>query len=193
MGELLGALPPAAAPSTLLLFSADHGEMAAEYALWRRRRRPAWLVCSQGSPRLSGRSDAASASWPRASPGPSGDASAALPARATAARHALVQKASLYEASARVPLLLAGPGVPAAPRVVRALATLLDIRPTVQHALRGAAPRGARGAQGRSLLMLARTPRIEFAQKSTQKCARGTANLLLFAQLARAKRFGDRA
>ena len=41
------------------------------------------------------------------------------------------------------------------PRVVRALATLLDIRPTVQHALRGAAPRGARGAQGRSLLMLA--------------------------------------
>ena len=99
VGELLAQLAASAAhaPKTLVLFTADHGEMAAE--------------------------------------------------------HALVQKASLLEAAARVPLVLAGARVPAAAQRLRTIVSLLDVRPTLLDAI---GEKADPSMAGRSLLSLAR-------------------------------------
>jgi choline-sulfatase len=65
----------------------------------------------------------------------------------------LFGKFTMYEESAAVPLVMAGPGVPRG-RVVRTPVSLVDVFPTVLEAVLGSKD-GSRGLPGRSLLEIA--------------------------------------
>jgi len=67
--------------------------------------------------------------------------------------HRWVQKASFYEESVRVPLIVSGPGIPRRAAVDRhSLASLIDVLPTFCDYAGIAAPRGVRGASLRPAL-----------------------------------------
>ena len=67
-----------------------------------------------------------------------------------AMEHRQVWKNTMYEGSSRVPMMLAGPGVPAGARVTQ-LTQLLDVYPTLLHIFGQAAPAGM-ALDGASLL-----------------------------------------
>lgn len=75
----------------------------------------------------------------------------------TVGDHGLWWKHTMYEGSAGVPLLLAGPGVPAG-RVVRANVSHVDIFPTILDAMRVPPDPDDRDLPGRSLLRVIADP-----------------------------------
>jgi choline-sulfatase len=93
----------------------------------------------------------------------------------TIGEHGLWWKSSMYEGSVGVPLILAGPGVPAG-RVVGTNTMLVDLFPTVLEAV-GATPAVEDAAlPGRSLLALAGDadrPRTAFSEYHTVYARRG--------------------
>jgi arylsulfatase A-like enzyme len=77
--------------------------------------------------------------------------------------HRLEAKGKLYEESARVPLVMRGPGVPAGATLDQLTANV-DLAPTILDAA-DAAPVGPEPVDGRSLLPLVRDPAIEWRQE----------------------------
>eukprot|EP00928_Gymnodinium_smaydae_P084900 TRINITY_DN6818_c0_g1_i2.p1 TRINITY_DN6818_c0_g1~~TRINITY_DN6818_c0_g1_i2.p1 ORF type:complete len:544 (+),score=103.34 TRINITY_DN6818_c0_g1_i2:215-1633(+) len=69
--------------------------------------------------------------------------------------HRQVMKASMYEASARVPFQIAGPGIKAGQRIDDRLASLLDVFPTLLDMARESDWTSHKGLEGQSLLAAA--------------------------------------
>lgn len=82
-------------------------------------------------------------------------------------------KQTLFERSARAPLIMAGPGVTARNRSTARIVEFLDVYPTLADLARLTAPAGL---QGRSLTPLLRNPRAEWAHPALTQVRRGPAN-----------------
>lgn len=85
-------------------------------------------------------------------------------------QHGQWKKQSLFEDSARVPLIVAGPGVTARGRGSKAIVELLDVYPTVAN-LCGAKP--PEGLQGKSLRPLLENPDRPWQSAAYTQVARG--------------------
>ena len=79
-------------------------------------------------------------------------------------------KQSLFERSARAPLIVAGPGVTARNRATSRIVEFLDIYPTLADLARLSAPAGL---HGRSLAPLLRNPRAEWPHAALTQVRRG--------------------
>ena len=82
-------------------------------------------------------------------------------------------KQTLFERSARSPLIVAGPGVTARNRSTARVVEFIDIYPTLADLARLPAPAGL---QGRSLTPLLRDPRAEWRHPALTQVRRGAAN-----------------
>jgi iduronate 2-sulfatase len=82
-------------------------------------------------------------------------------------------KQTLFERSARAPMIVAGPGVTARNRSSERIVEFLDVYPTLADLVRLTPPAGL---QGRSLTPLLRNPRAEWRHPALTQVRRGAAN-----------------
>jgi uncharacterized sulfatase len=82
-------------------------------------------------------------------------------------------KQTLFERSARAPLIMSGPGVMARNRSTSRVVEFLDIYPTLADLARLSPPAGL---QGRSLTPLLKDPRAEWRHAALTQVRRGPAN-----------------
>ncbi|HLU50300.1 MAG TPA: sulfatase-like hydrolase/transferase, partial [Planctomycetota bacterium] len=84
--------------------------------------------------------------------------------------HGHWQKMTLFENAARVPLIVAGPGVAAAGKRTRSIVELVDLYPTIAELC--GAPRPAH-LSGKSLVPLLRDPSASVRESALTKCNNG--------------------
>jgi arylsulfatase A-like enzyme len=106
--------------------------------------------------------------------------------------HGLIGKQNLYEHSMRVPLIVAGPGVPAGKRT-DALCYLFDVMPTLGKACGIAAPKTSEGRAFGALFSdpsLAHRPQLLFGYRSVQRAVSdGRWKLIRYPQVDRTQLF----
>ena len=95
-------------------------------------------------------------------------------------------KQTLFERSARAPLIVAGPGVSAAGRATSRIVELLDIYPTLA-ALAGLGP--PPGLHGRSLVPLLRNPSAKWDRPAITQVRRGPAASAFFGYSVRTEKW----
>jgi iduronate 2-sulfatase len=95
-------------------------------------------------------------------------------------------KQTLFERSARAPLIMSGPGVTARNRSTSRVVEFLDIYPTLAEMTRLPAPAGL---QGRSLTPLLRDPRTEWRHPALTQVRRGPANAAFMGYSVRTERW----
>jgi iduronate 2-sulfatase len=86
--------------------------------------------------------------------------------------HGQWMKQTLFERSARVPLIVAGPGIASKGRTSSRIVELLDLYPTVADL---AGVRAPRGLQGRSLMPLLKNPEAGWDRPAVTQVRRGPA------------------
>jgi uncharacterized sulfatase len=100
--------------------------------------------------------------------------------------HGLWQKMSLFEESARVPLVIRAPGMSAAGRHSRRTVELVDVRPTLLDVC-GVSPAGSHKPDGTSLRPLLKDPGAAWDEPAYTQVTRGSRN----AQARRQGRAGN--
>lgn len=95
-------------------------------------------------------------------------------------------KQSLFERSARAPLIVAGPGVTARNRSTERIVEFLDVYPTLAELARLSPPSGL---HGRSLTPLLRNPRAEWQHPALTQVRRGGANNTFMGYSVRTERW----
>src|SRR5688500_5800555 len=95
-------------------------------------------------------------------------------------------KQTLFERSARAPLIMAGPGVTARNRSTSRVVEFLDIYPTLAALARLSPPAGL---QGRSLTPLLRNPRADWQHAALTQVRRGPANAAFMGYSVRTERW----